>query len=160
LRLSSDPDDSFTNHFSIHSSTLEGAISCLEFLVGLSDSRYLSMEIICCNNLWQQEPRVCPFSDRLLENFVINTKRKELFNRMYFNREQSRILASTGVRTNIQFYRCQFEGGGAGFLEASTATQDEDTGPAPMLGIIETGNPDFDTSPLFDEVNLVLFLNQ
>jgi hypothetical protein len=152
LCLSSNPCDHLTmNSLSIHSLTLEGAISCLEFLVGLPDSHYLSMAITFDNDLPQPQPRVCPFPNRLLENFLINTERKKVFEYMVFSREQSRILASTGVRTNIQFYHCRCEGGGADFLAASTARQDEDTGPA-ILIIIET--------LLFDEGNLVLFLNQ
>jgi hypothetical protein len=151
LCLSSDPCDHFTNSLSIHSLTLEGALSCLDFLVGLPDSHYLSMAITFGNNSPQQRRVACPFPKRLLENFLINTERKKVFNHMVFSREQSTILASTGVRTNIQFCGCELEGGGADFLEASTARQDEDTGPA-VLSILET--------LLFDEGNLVLFLNQ
>jgi hypothetical protein len=54
------------------------------------------------------------------------------FHQMDFIPGQCRILAISGTRTNISFIACNFGDDGVAFLEALTARDDQDTGPAKL----------------------------
>jgi hypothetical protein len=47
---------------------------------------------------------------------------------MIFTPHKCRILASSGTKTNIEFYWCEFQDEGAAFVEAFAARQDETSG--------------------------------
>jgi hypothetical protein len=70
---------------------------------------------------------------------------------MRFTRDQCRTLATSGIRTNIGFWDCEFEDEGIAFVEASAARENQESGPAKLTI--------WDILP-FDEVNFRLFLSQ
>jgi hypothetical protein len=110
----------------IHSTTLENAMSCLDLLVGLHDDNYDEMRLIYRDGSIQ---RLCPLTSVLLEKMLQqNAKRKNVFNRMTFTPDQSRTLATSGTRTDIELNRCKFQDEGAAFLEALAARADPQTG--------------------------------
>jgi hypothetical protein len=120
---------------SIHSSTLEEAISCLDFLVGLEDTYYEKMELFLGEDDYEDgEPRTCrPLTNLVLEKLLVQNKnRLNLFCGFIFTRAQCGVLAAGGRRTNIGFYSCEFEDGGVAFVEASVAREDDELGPATL----------------------------
>jgi hypothetical protein len=139
-------------HLYIHSSTLEEAISCLDFLLGLQDDRYKEIRLDYNASLENGQPPVCPLPSRVLKKLLIqNESRKNEFYKMTFTPDQCHVLAASGRRTNISFSRCRFEDGGVAFLEASAAREDDESGLAKLS--IRGKLP-------FDERNFMLFLNQ
>jgi hypothetical protein len=113
---------------SIHSTTIEDAMSCLELLVGLHDDYFEEMEIF-----QEDGPQLCPLTCRLLEKVLLQSaKRKNSFDITTFTPDQCRTLATSGVRTDIQLIRCKFQDDGEAFLEALAARADPQTGLAKL----------------------------
>jgi hypothetical protein len=141
-------DTDTCHNLSIHASTLEDAIICLEYLVGLKDTHFEEMGLSYKDD---DEPELCPFDANILHKILQNSTRRIVFNLMIFTPDHCRILASSGTNTNIVFYCCEFQDLGAAFVGASVARQDETSGPAKLrfLGI----NP-------FNDRNWALFLSQ
>jgi hypothetical protein len=153
LKLSTSSDHSSCVHnLSIHSSTTESAIAALDFLAGLQDSHFKTIEL----NYYDRDNDsigrpICPLRGRHLEIFVRNANRENSFIEMIFTRDQCRTLATSGIRTNIGFSFCWFQDDGTAFVEASAARENQDSGPAKLS--IRRRLP-------FDEVNFRRFLNQ
>jgi hypothetical protein len=147
LRLSTSDVFSHDHELNIHSSTTEGAIAALDLLAGLQDSYFKKIELQYNGG----GNRICPLSGRHLENFVRNANRENTFRNMTFTRDQSRTLATSGIRTNIGFLYCKFEDEGIAFVEASAARENQEAGPAKLT--IRGRLP-------FNEGNFRLFLSQ
>jgi hypothetical protein len=145
-------DSSPDHYLTIHSSTTEEAIAALDLLAGLQDS-YFKRIILQYNDhdYYSIGRPVCPFTNSLLEKIVSNANRENRFFNMIFTPDQCRILATSGIRTNIGFWNCSFQYGGIAFVEASAARENQDSGPAKLS--IWIGLP-------FDEGNFRLFLSQ
>jgi hypothetical protein len=84
---------------------------------------------------------------------IQNSWRRINFIRTIFTPDHYRILASSGTKTNIEFYECLFQDEGAAFVEASAAQQDETWGPAKLC---IWGDNDIDESFCFNDRNLVI----
>jgi hypothetical protein len=95
--------------------------------------------------------RLCPFGANILETMLLNSARRISFKHMIFTPDHCRILASSGTKTSIEFYLCEFQDEGAAFVEASAARQDETSGPAKLR---------FWGSSPFNDRNWALFLSQ
>jgi hypothetical protein len=147
--LSLTDTDKHEQCLSIHASTLEESIVCLDYLVGLHDTHFLEMGI-CEGDALEMDPRLCPFGTETLEKMLQNSTRRIAFNCMIFTPDHCRILASSGTKTNIEFFRCEFQDEGAAFVEASTARQDETSGPAKLRFV--SNNP-------FNDRNWIFFLS-
>jgi hypothetical protein len=149
FRMSLTDTDKHKHRLSIHASTLEEAIICLEYLVGLKDTHFEEMELVSKGDV---DTRLCPFSADTLEKMLQNSARRISFNSMIFTPDHCRTLASSGTKTNIEFYDCEFQDKGAAFVEASAWRQDETSGPAKLR---------FFASYLpFNDRNLALFLSR
>jgi hypothetical protein len=138
-------------HFlSIHASTLEEAIICLEYLVGLKDTHFREIGL-CEDDNSVVDPRPFLFDANTLEKTLQNSARRIKFNFMIFTPDHCRSLATSGTKTDIEFHYCEFQEEGAAFVEASATRQDETSGPAKLciVGI----NP-------FNDRNWALFLIQ
>jgi hypothetical protein len=99
-----------------------------------------------------EENRECPFGANILEKILpSSSRRKIIFNCMIFTPDHCRTLASSGTKTNIIFCNCEFQDGGAAFVEASAARRDITSGPA---------NLRFEFLLPFNARNLALFLSQ
>jgi hypothetical protein len=146
LRNTNEHDD---HHLSIHSSKLEEAIICLDYLVGLNDTHFQQMDLTYMDG---DRSRLCPFGADIVEKILKNSTRRISFNYMIFTPDHCRTLASSGAQTNIEFVSCQFQDGGAAFVEASAARQDKTSGPA-KLCFVGGSNP-------FNDRNWSLFLSQ
>jgi hypothetical protein len=70
---------------------------------------------------------------------------------MIFTPDHCRALASSGTKTEIKFFCCQFQDEGAAFVEASAARQDKTLGPAKLRLYGKL---------IFDDRNWALFLSQ
>jgi hypothetical protein len=115
----------------IHSSTIEGAMSCLDLLVGLRDDHFEKMELHYPNI--SSRSRLCPLTSVLLEKILQqNAKRKYSFIYTTFTPDQCRTLATSGTRTDIELERCKFQDDGEAFLEAAAAREDPHTGLAKL----------------------------
>jgi hypothetical protein len=130
----------------IQSSTLEEAISCLDFIAGLQDDHYESMMLdFLIVPYVNGQPPICPFSNALLRKLILqNQSRLNTFCNLSFTPDQCGILATSGTRTKIGFYRCWFQDDGAAFVQS-------------LWGLIELTIRH--TLP-FNERNFALFLNQ
>jgi hypothetical protein len=139
-----------THHYiSIHASTLEESIICLDYLVGLKDTHFQQMLLTYKGD---DDTRLCPLGADILEKLLQNSARRIIcFDSMIFTPEHCRTFASSGTKTNIRFYFCQFQDGGAAFVEASATRQDKTSGPAKLRFVRR--NP-------FNDRNLALFLSQ
>jgi hypothetical protein len=138
-------------HLMIHSKTLDKAMSCLDFLFGLSDSHFETLVIRDLDAIQYGRTLCCPLTNPLLEKHILqNTKRENQFSYMVFTPDQSRILATTGTRTNIGFASCKFDEEAA-FAQACAERQDEELGPK---------NLSFRWSLPFDEENLVASMDR
>jgi hypothetical protein len=133
---------------SIHASTLEEAMLCLDFLVGLNDTYFQEMEL---TYKYDDDLQLCPFGANIVEKILQNSAQRIRFNSMMFAPDHCRILASSGTKTDIEFYYCEFQDEGAAFVEASAARQDETSGPAKLR---------FDEIIPFNDRNWALFLSQ
>jgi hypothetical protein len=151
LRLSTTANGALDHDFSIHASTTEEAIAALDLLVGLQDSYFKRIELQYFVGDRINGRRICPLSGRHLENCVRNANRENRFYTMIFTRDQSRTLATSGIRTDIGFFSCGFEDKGIAFVEASAARDNQDSGPAKLSIWFNL---------LFDEGNFRLFLSQ
>jgi hypothetical protein len=130
LRLTS---DSHNLPLSIHSTTLENAMSCLELLVGLHDDHFEQMKLCYRGEYEEDEPPIFPLTCRLLQKMMLqNAKRKNVFICMTFTPDQSRTLATSGTGTDIELNQCKFEDDGEAFLEALVARADPQTGLAKL----------------------------
>jgi hypothetical protein len=112
-----------THSLSIHSPTLEEAISCLDHLAGLQDTYFKGMRL---STFIPREygRHICPFTNRILEKILLqNPERHNRFIYMSFTAEQGRVLAVTGTRTDIGLDSCEFEDVNA-FVEAFAARLD------------------------------------
>jgi hypothetical protein len=136
---------------SIHASTLEDSLICLDYLVGLKDAHFEEISLTYKDHAMQV--RLCPFGANTLEKMIQNSARRIRFNKLIFTPDHCRTLASSGTKTDIFFYQCQFQDGGAAFVEASAALQGETSGPA-KLHIFGRRNI------LFNARYLSLFLSQ
>jgi hypothetical protein len=134
---------------SIHATTLEESIICLEYLVGLNDNHFREMMLTYKD--FSEHIRLCPFGANILETILQNSARQISFICMIFTPDHCRTLASSGTKTNIGFIQCEFEDEGAAFVEASAARQDETSGPAKLRFV--SINP-------FNDRNWALFLSQ
>jgi hypothetical protein len=146
--LSLTDTDKHRHRLSIHASTLEEAIICLDYLVGLQDTHFEVMELTYIDDYYH---RLCPFGANILENMLQNSARRIGFNYMIFAPNHCRTLASSGTKTFIEFFCCEFQDEGAAFVEASAVRQDESSGPTELY--IEGSNP-------FNDRNWALFLRQ
>jgi hypothetical protein len=153
FRLALARDGSLNQYLCIHSSTTEEAIAALDLLVGLQDSYFkkIQLQYFDRENDSNGQRLICPLRGRHLENFVRNANRENTFFNMRFTRDQCRTLATSGIRTNIGFWDCEFEDEGIAFVEASAARENQESGPAKLTI--------WDMLP-FDEVNFRLFLSQ
>jgi hypothetical protein len=141
--------DEHEHCLSIHASTLEEAIICLDYLVGLQDTHFEAIEIWYKDD---EEVRLCPFGVNILETVLQNSARRVIsFNNLIFTPDHCRTLATSGTKTNIEFYRCEFQDEGAAFVEASAGRQDETSGPTKLC---------FFARYLFNDRNWALFLSQ
>jgi hypothetical protein len=134
---------------SFHASTLEEAIICLDFIVGLQDTHFKAIELNYKGS--EEAPQLCPFGVPSLEKILQNSARRICFNRMIFTLNHCRTLASCGTETDLEFYECAFQDEGAAFVEASAARQDKTSGPAKLR---------FMFSLPFNDRNWALFLSQ
>jgi hypothetical protein len=125
---------SYDHDLRIHSSTVEEAIAALDLLAGLQDTYFKGIKL----EYYGGRNRICPLRGRHLEIFVRNAN-------------QCRILATSGIRTNIGFWNCSFEDGGIAFVEASASRENQESGPA-KLSIFQM--------LLFGGRNFSLFLSQ
>jgi hypothetical protein len=136
-------------HFlSIHASTQEESIICLDYLVGLNDTHFEEMVLTYKGD---GNRHLFPSGANILEKILQNLARRICFNFMIFTSDHCRTLVSSGTKTDIEFYSCEFQDGGTAFVEASAARHDETSGPA-KLGISGT-NP-------FNDRNWSLLLSQ
>jgi hypothetical protein len=140
--------DTRAHWFSIHASTLEEAIICLDYLVGLKDTHFQDMSLYYNGH---EEDRLCPFGAICLEKILQNSGRRIRFVYMISTPNHCRTLASSGTKKDIEFYLSDFQDEGAAFVEASIARQDETSGPAKLR--LDGGNP-------FNDRNWALFLKQ
>jgi hypothetical protein len=145
--------DTEEHNLSIHASTLEEAIVCLNYLLDLKDTHFVAMGIAYKDDIRvYQGIRLCPLGADSLEKMLLqNAERLNIFNNMIFTPDHCRTLATSGIETNIEFCVCAFQDGGVAYVEASTARQDETSGPA-ILGF-------FYRLP-FNDINWALFLSQ
>jgi hypothetical protein len=118
----------YNHNLNIHSSTTEEVIAAFDLLAGLQDSYFKRIEL----RRYYGDTISCPLSGRHLENFVRNANRENAFFYLIFTSEQCRTLATSGIRTNIGFYNCDFEDEGIAFVEASAARENQDSGPAKL----------------------------
>jgi hypothetical protein len=133
---------------SIHASTLEESIICLDFLVGLQDTHFQRMSIFYKDD---EETRLCPFGVDILEKILQNSAGRIVFNYMIFTPDHCRILASCGTKTDIEFFWCEFQDEGAAFVEAPASRRDVTSGPAELK---------FEGDLPFNETYLSLFSMQ
>jgi hypothetical protein len=111
--------DSRSLRLDIHSSTLEEAIACLDFLVGIEDTYYEEMELHSFGPSENGQPVLCPVSNDLLEKFILqNESRLNTFDFFTLTRAQCGILATSGTRTKIGLYECRFQDDGAAFVQS------------------------------------------
>jgi hypothetical protein len=122
--------DSRIFSLNIYSTTPEDAMSCLDFLVGLHDDHFRKMELSEHHNIIAGgRPRLCTLTCWLLEKVLLqSTKRKHVFRDMIFTPDQSRALATSGTKTDIELIRFEFEDDGEVFLEALATRADPQTG--------------------------------
>jgi hypothetical protein len=119
----------------IHSTTLEGAMSCLELLVGLHDDHFEKM--VLSHRHEEDEPPICLLTSVLLEKILQQSaKRKNSFRSTTFTPDQSRTLATSGIGTVIELNQCKFEDDGEAFLEALVARADPQTGLAKLTIVL------------------------
>jgi hypothetical protein len=152
ISLSLRHTDEFYN-LSIHAPTLEESIIiCLHDLVGLQDTHFEEISFAyndqTVEGLEYGERRLCPFGTNILEKILQNSQRQS-------NRIQPydlHALATSGTKTNIEFYGREFQDEGAAFVKASAARQDETSGPA-KLCYASNNCP-------FNDRNWALFLSQ
>jgi hypothetical protein len=99
----------------IHASTTQNAIACLEFLVGLPDSCFTHMQFGQYNH---DNPlsQTCLLTPHLLEKILNNSKRSTGFRRMIFTVEQSRVLATCGLISELALRYCSCDDDGARFV--------------------------------------------
>jgi hypothetical protein len=91
---------------SIHSSTLEEAIICLDYLVGLEDTHF---EVLMLSRIGEHDaPHLCPFGAGILEKMLQNSARRIIFSHVIFTPDHCRTLATSGTKTNIGFILCEF----------------------------------------------------
>jgi hypothetical protein len=136
---------------STYCTTLEDAMLCFDFLIGLHDDHFEKMSFSYNSISGGRGYPLCPLTSVLLEKILHqNAKRKHVFRDMTFTPDQSRTLATSGTRTDMELIRCNFEDDGAAFLEALAAREDPQTGLAKLS--IWGGLP-------FAEGILVLFLH-
>jgi hypothetical protein len=120
-------------------------MSCLDLLLGLHDDHYEMIGLVSR----EDGPPICPLTCRLLEKVLLqNAKRKNSFDYMTITPDQSRTLATSGTRIDIELSRCKFEDDGEAFLEALVERENSETGLAKLR--IGNGLP-------FAEGILVLF---
>jgi hypothetical protein len=143
-----DTNEHHEHCLSIHASTREEAIICLDYLVGLKDTHFETMMLSYIDD---DDVLLCPFGAGILEKILQNSARRIIFSSMIFTRDHCRTLASSGTKTNIEFYECEFQDEGAAFVEASAGRQDETSGPAKLR--FAYNNP-------FNDRNWALFLSQ
>jgi hypothetical protein len=148
LYLTDTDEHKQTHCLSIHASTLEESVICLEYFVGLQDTHFEELAFFHVDYV---ELRLCPFGANILHKILQNAMRRITFNHMIFTPDQCRTLASSGTKTNIEFYCCEFQDYGAAFVEASAARQDETSGPTKLRFSLH--NP-------FSDRNWALFLSQ
>jgi hypothetical protein len=140
------------HEFSIHASTLEESIMCLDYLVGLKDTHFEEMAVTYSDDGFDCYRRsLCPFGADSLEKMLQNSTRRIVFYWLIFTPDQCRTLASSGTKTDIAFLSCKFQDEGAAFVEASAARRDETSGPAKLTIV---GNLPF------NDRNWALFLSQ
>jgi hypothetical protein len=72
-----------------------------------------------------------------LEIMLQNSARRIGFNILIVTPDHCRTLASSGTKTDIEFYRVRIQDEGAAFVEASAARQDETS--EATLSTTETG---------------------
>jgi hypothetical protein len=116
----------------IYSTTLDDAMLCFDFLIGLHDDHYEKM-MFYDNSYAAGERPLCPLSSVLLQKMIVqNANRQCSFFDMTFTPDQSRTLATSGTGTDIESNRCKFEDDGAAFWEALLAREDPETGLAKL----------------------------
>jgi hypothetical protein len=138
----------------IHSTAPEDAMTCFDFLVGIHDDHFRQIEIYYRAEDQDEDngPQLCPLTSRLLDDMIQqNAKRKNVFCGMYFTPDQSRKLATSGRKTDIELALCKFQDDGEAFMEALVAREDPEIGLAKLT---------IRYCLLFTEGNLVLFLDQ
>jgi hypothetical protein len=120
---------SHDHYLFIHSSTVEDAMSCFDFLIGLNDAYFEVMTFYDNSISGERERRLCPLTSVLLEKIILQSaKRKNVFIDITFTPDQSRTLATSGRGSDIGLIRCKFQDDGEAFLEALAAREDQETG--------------------------------
>jgi hypothetical protein len=144
---------------SIHASTLEEAIICLDYLVGLKDTHFLQMDISFKDHesLEGGGYGECPFGVNILEKILQNSARRIQFSEMVFTPDHGRILASSGTKTYICLYLCEFQDRGAAFVEAYASRQDETSGPANLF--VDGHDNEFNSHNPFEDEDWNFFLS-
>jgi hypothetical protein len=143
-------EDGHEHCLSIHASPLEEAIVCLDYLVGLKDTHFKAMGLF--NKDYSL--RLCPFGAKILDNMLQNSTRRTCFKYMMFTPDHCRALASSGTKTDIQFYCCEFQDEGTAFVEASASRQDETSGPAKLRFFASNPFNDKNWASLLSQIKL------
>jgi hypothetical protein len=100
----------------IYSSTLDGAITCVDFLVGLPDTHYEEFKLAYRVPGEIGRPHTClELHAKLVEKMLQHGVRKTFFHSFILTPEQSRILVSFGSHVGLE--RCKFQDWGAAFVE-------------------------------------------
>jgi hypothetical protein len=100
----------------IYASTTQHAIACLEFLVRLPDSWYT--DIFIGQKKHNGPDRTCLLTNHQLGRMLQNSKRSTAFMGMVFTVEHSRVLATCGLKSELQLINCSGEDGGASFVRS------------------------------------------
>jgi hypothetical protein len=74
-------------NISIHASTLEESIICLNYLAGLQDTHFEQMKI---SYIYECEPQLCLFGVDNLDKVLQNSARQNVFNCMIFTPDHCR----------------------------------------------------------------------
>jgi hypothetical protein len=100
---------------SIHASTQQEAIPCLDFLLGLRDNHYKVVTIAKLSLISDYER--CPLTEHNLHKILSNSQRRTTFCRMSFTLEQCLALVGCNKKRHLSFHFCKFEDGGASFVK-------------------------------------------
>jgi hypothetical protein len=141
---------------SIHASTLEESILCLDYLLGFQDTHFKVMRIAYTGGdngdvIAGRPHGLCPFDSSILEKLLQNSERRIGFQYMMFTADHCRTLATSGTKTAIEFFVCDFQDKGAAFVDASAGRKDKTSGPTKFS---------FYFILAFNNRNLALFLSQ
>lgn len=101
--------------FSVHSTSIEDALICLNTLLELEDSHFTEVIISCPLKLARNTS--CPFHRRQIENLLRIKDRRVTLSRMLINEPQCRLLFSSRESILLGFDCCQFEDSGLALVD-------------------------------------------